>query len=88
VQLAQDRTAKVIGIVESEQQSAIAGATVSVIGYDSEAVETKGSGSFSLPAHAADGQKVQMHAEKSDYRAANQWCSAGDSPCSILLQRN
>ena len=88
VQLAQDRNAKVIGIVEDEKQSAIAGATVSVIGYDSEAVETKGSGSFSLPAHAADGQQVQLHAEKSGYRAANQWCPAGDSPCSIELQRN
>ena len=88
VQLAQDRAAKVIGIVEDEKQSAVAGATVSVIGYDAEAVETKGSGSFSLPAHAADGQQVQLHAEKSGYRAANQWCPAGDSPCSIELQRN
>ncbi len=88
VQLASDRTAKVLGIVEDDKQSAIAGATVSVIGYDSEAVETKSSGSFSLPAHAADGQQVQLHAEKSGYRAANQWCPAGDSPCSILLQRN
>ena len=88
VQLANERSAKVLGIVEDEKQSAIADATVSVIGYDSEAVVTKSSGSFSLPAHAADGQQVQLHAEKSGYRAANQWCPAGDSPCSIELQHN
>ena len=88
VQLANERSAKVIGIVEDEKQAAIAGATVSVIGYDAEAVETKSSGSFSLPAHAADGQQVQLHAEKAGYGAVNQWCPAGDSPCSIMLQRN
>ena len=88
VQLTSDRTANVIGIVQDEKQSAIAGAMVSVIGYDSEAVETKGSGGFSLPAHAADGQQVQLHAEKAGYQAANQWCPAGDDPCSIQLQRN
>jgi hypothetical protein len=88
VQLANDRSAKVIGIVEDENQSAIAGASVSVIGYDAEAEVTKSSGSFSLPAHAADGQQVQLHAEKPGYRSANQWCPAGDSPCSILLQRD
>ena len=88
VTLANERSAKVIGIVEDESQSAIIDATVSVIGYDSEAVVTKSSGSFSLPAHAADGQQVQLHAEKAGYRSANQWCPAGDSPCSIELPRN
>lgn len=88
VQLANDRSAKVMGIVEDEKQASIAGAMVSVIGYDSEAVETKSSGSFSLPAHVADGQQVQLHVEKSGFQAANQWCPAGDSPCSIQLQRN
>ena len=88
VALEKSRTAKVMGIVEDDRQSAIVGATVSVIGYDSEAVVTKASGSFSLPAHAADGQQVQLHAEKPGYRSANSWCPAGDSPCMIELQRN
>jgi hypothetical protein len=73
VTLANDRAAKVIG---------------SVIGYDSEAQVTKTSGNFSLPAHATDGQQVQLHAEKTGYHAANSWCPAGDTPCTILLQRN
>jgi hypothetical protein len=88
VQLDNSRSAKVIGIIEDDQQSAIAGANVSVIGYDAEAETTKASGSFSLPAHAADGQQVQLHAEKSGYRAATSWCPAGDSPCTIQLQRD
>jgi hypothetical protein len=88
VALDKSRTAKVIGIVEDQHQSAIVGATVSVIGYDSEAEVTKSSGSFSLPAHAADGQQVQLHAEKQGYRSANSWCPSGDSPCMIELQRD
>jgi len=89
VPLANERSARILGIVQDEKQSAIAGVTVSVIGYDSEAVVTQSSGGFSLAAHKAEGQQVELHAEKSGYRAANQWCPAGDdSPCSIELQRN
>ena len=88
VPLANDRSAKVIGIVEDDKQTAIAGATVSVIGYDSEAQVTKASGSFSLPAHATDGQQVQVHVEKAGYRGDTLWCAAGDSPCAILLRRH
>ena len=88
VSLANNRAAKVIGIIEDDSShNAIPGATVSVIGYDSEAQVTKTSGSFSLPAHAADAQPVQLHAEKTGYQAANSWCPAGDSPCTILLTR-
>jgi len=88
VQLENPRTANVLGIVEDDTQTAIAGATVSVIGYDTEAQVTKASGNFSLPAHAADGQQVQVHAEKANYHSANSWCPAGDTPCTILLQHN
>jgi hypothetical protein len=88
VALANDRSAKVIGIVEDDKQSAIEGATVSVMGYDSEAQVTKASGNFSLPAHASDGQQVQVHAEKAGYHGSNSWCPAGDSPCSILLKHD
>lgn len=88
VQMANARSAKVIGIVEDDRQSSVAGATVSIIGYDNEAEVTKASGSFALPAHAADGQQVQLHAEKAGYHAANTWCPAGDTPCTILLQRD
>jgi hypothetical protein len=86
LRLGNPRSASVIGIVTDEQNSAIEGATVIVIGYDSEAVVTKMSGSFLLPAHAADGQQVQVHARKNRYKAATQWCPAGNSPCSVVLR--
>jgi hypothetical protein len=85
VALENDRSAQVMGIVEDDQQTAIAGATVSVIGHDSEAQVTKASGNFSLPAHATDGQQVQLHAENAGYHSANSWCPVGDTPCTILL---
>jgi hypothetical protein len=89
VPLANDRAAKVIGIIEDDDKhSSVAGATVSVMGYDAEAQVTKASGSFSLPAHATDGQQVQLHAEKTGYHAANSWCLAGDTPCTISLKRD
>jgi hypothetical protein len=59
VPLQNDRAAKIIGIIEDDKQTAIAGASVSVIGYDSEAQVTKASGNFSLPAHATDGQTAE-----------------------------
>ena len=62
VALDKSRPAKVIDIIEDEHQSAIVDGTVSVIGYDAEAEVTQSSGSFSLPAHAADGQPVQLDA--------------------------
>ena len=87
VALDNPRKARVFGSVQDKHQSSIVGATVSVIGYDSEAEVTKQTGSFSLPAHAADGQQVQLHAEKPGYQSANQWCPAGSTPCVIQLPR-
>jgi len=48
----------------------------------------RSSGSFSLPAYAADGRQVQLHAEKQGDRAANAGSPAGDSPSMIQLQRD
>lgn len=87
IQLAKDTTATIRGIVVDESGKAIAGARVSVIGYESEAVLTAEGGNFSLPAHAADGQQVQLHAEKGGYQAANEWHPAGDHPVTIVLER-
>jgi hypothetical protein len=81
------RSASVRGMVVDERQRAVEGVTINVIGYDIEAEITKSTGGFVLPAHAADGQQVQLHAEKSGYGPANSWCPAGDSPCTILLRR-
>ncbi|MEK7409033.1 MAG: carboxypeptidase-like regulatory domain-containing protein [Acidobacteriota bacterium] len=87
IQLAKDTTAKIRGIVVDQSGKAIVGARVSVIGYESEVVLTAEGGNFSLAAHAADGQQVQLHAEKAGHRPANEWRPAGDHPITIVLQR-
>jgi hypothetical protein len=87
VQLASRPSAQIRGIVVDKMLRAVAGAKVSIIGYGSEAVTTQADGSFSLSAHAADGQQVQLHAEEYGYKALNQWHSAGDMSATIVLER-
>ena len=88
VQLAQDASALVLGIVMDDNNQPIEGARVQVVGYDSEATTTKAGGGFSLPAHKANGQQVQIFAFKEGY-AANppEWHQAGDHPVTIVLRR-
>lgn len=81
------RNVLVRGIVLDESNNAVSGARVSVVGFESEAVTTKADGGFVLPAHAAVGQQVLLHAEKPGYRAVNQYHPAGDEPATIILER-
>ena len=87
VQLARDASATVRGIVADSAGRAIAGAGVSVVGYEGEGLVTQAGGNFQLPAHAANGQQVQLHAEKSGYGAVSQWHPAGDEPATLVLER-
>ncbi len=87
LQLAKDAAATVRGIVVDGQGKAVAGARVSVIGYETEAVVTGTGGNFVLAAHAASGQQVQLHVEKPGYAAVNQWHPAGDEPVTLVLER-
>ncbi len=87
IQLMADETAQVRGMVLDADGEAVAGAFVSVVGYGSEAFTTKADGSFMLPAHAAEGQQVQLHAEKQGYRPVNLWCPAGKAPATLVLER-
>ena len=56
------------GVVKSGNGKSVEGASVSVTGYPEKAV-TDSMGNFSLPAHAADGQMVQVRAEKGMQKA-------------------
>jgi hypothetical protein len=87
VQLRKETGAQVRGIVADESGRGMAGALVSVAGYEKEAVKTTEGGNFTLPAHAADGQQVLLHAEKEGYQAVNHWHPAGDFPATITLKR-
>ncbi len=87
IQLRSDQSASVRGLVTDRSGSAIAGAHVSVTGYESEAVVTQAAGSFVLPAHAASDQNVLLHVEAKGYPGATQWHLAGDHPAAIILDR-
>jgi sugar lactone lactonase YvrE len=51
------------GDVIDEHRRSVVGARVSIVGYPDVAV-TNEEGNFVLPAHAADGQIVQVRAQK------------------------
>ncbi|MGA9527522.1 MAG: hypothetical protein WBS24_05355 [Terriglobales bacterium] len=63
IPLVADTSAKVRGVVVDEGMAAVFGASVSVAGYP-DVVLTDKQGNFSLPAHAGNGQLVEIHAEK------------------------
>lgn len=87
ISLRADDQAQVRGIVEDATGKAIIGARVSVVGYPDEAVTTKEDGSFVLPAHAADGQQVELHVE-GRHQAIDQWHPAGRFPATLVLAGN
>jgi hypothetical protein len=88
VPLQRDTAANVRGIVTDESGRSVAGATVSVVGHEEESVITKDTGNFFLPAHAAEGQQVQLRVEKNSYAAVTQWHPAGSTPATLILARN
>jgi len=65
IQLAPLPSADIRGIVEDEKGRPTEGARVWVLGYD-DVASTGPTGSFSLPAHAADGQQITVLAQKGD----------------------
>lgn len=85
IALSKDTSAKIIGIVLGEDNALLDGVRVSVVGYETEGQVTQTGGNFSLPAHCANGQQVQVSASKSGYRTAVEWHQAGDFPVTITL---
>ena len=73
------------GIVKDEVGRSVAGAHVSISGYQDIAT-TNAMGNFELPAHAADGQMVSVHAEKGDL-VADQTVPAGLTAELVLRKR-
>lgn len=87
IRLKHDDSAKVRGQVVDDNDRAIVGARVFVIGYEPNVVITKEGGNFELPAHAAVGQMVTLHAEKSGYDAVTQLHPAGNHPAKLVLEK-
>ena len=87
IHLKRNDSARVRGQVVDSKNRAIAGARVFIVGYEAEADITKEGGNFDLPAHAAIGQEVLLHAEKPGYPSTKQKHPAGDHPAVLVLER-
>jgi hypothetical protein len=87
VRLTASQTATVRGIVLDESGNAVEGVRVSVVGHEGEMATTGAGGQFVLPAHAANDQQVQLHAEKPGYRGITQHHPAGSFPATLTLER-
>jgi hypothetical protein len=87
VTLKHDTSARVRGIVVDARGNAVKGARVQVVGYDSEGTVTSDGGGFDLPAQAAAGERVPLHAEKQGYKAVNENYPAGDVSARLVLRR-
>lgn len=89
IPLSRDTSARLMGIVVDEANHPLEGAHVGVVGYDGEGVVTKTGGNFSLPAHKANGQQVQIFAFKEGYAASPpEWHQAGDHPVTVVLRHD
>jgi hypothetical protein len=84
LRLEREASAQVRGIVVDSQNRTIAGARVSVIGFEAEATVTDPTGGFVLSAHAAEGQQVQLHIQKQGYSAVTEFHPAGHATTVVL----
>jgi Carboxypeptidase regulatory-like domain len=85
LKLSQLPSANVRGMVEDENGRPIAGALVWVLGYD-ETTTTGTTGSFTLAAHASDGQQVTLLAQKKNLTA--QTTAFAGRPSEIILRKH
>jgi hypothetical protein len=85
IQLDRDTSATVRGVVIDQHRRSIAGAQVSIPGYSDFAL-TDQMGNFVLPAHAADGQIVQVRAQK-DQLVGSMSVPAGKEVVELVLSR-
>ena len=87
VHLRHSTNATIRGAIVDAHQNHVTGVFVEVVGYGTEGVTTKEDGGFLLAAHCADGEDVQLHAQKPGYKATYLTHSAGDNPATIIMDR-
>ena len=86
IRLQHDRSAHVRGQVLDNRGFPVGGAHVNIAGY-SDGTVTDSSGQFEVPAHAADGEQVELHVFKNKFRSVSEWAQAGGQPVTIALGR-
>lgn len=79
--------AKIMGIVLDDNEAPIEGVLIGVVGYESEVWTTQRGGNFSLLAHGAKGQQVELSASKDGYKSTTEWHQVGDFPVTIRLHK-
>jgi len=84
IQLTSDTTAVLRGVVVDERGRPVGNASVSIAGYTDGAV-TDSMGNFVLPAHAAEGQIVQVRAQK-DQLLGSMSVPAGRVPVELVVK--
>jgi hypothetical protein len=86
LRLDHDRTARILGRVVGGDGNPIPNVQISVLGYERESISTGPLGQFNLPAHASDGQQVQLSAFKKGVGSLSQWAPAGENPITLVLR--
>jgi hypothetical protein len=85
IQLSTDTSAMLRGVVLDLHRKSVSGAQVSIPGYAS--VVTDEMGNFALPAHTAEGQVVEVRAQK-DQLSGSMSVPAGKTPVEIVISRH
>jgi hypothetical protein len=87
ITLRRDESATISGQVQDAAGFALAGVRVNLAGHEGEGVETSAFGGFELPAHAAPGEAVRLHAEKAGYAPVEQEDLGGNHEVLLRLAR-
>lgn len=85
IQLHRNTSARVSGVVLDERGRSVASARVSLVGFP-ETTTTNEMGNFELPAHAAEGQSVELRAEKGDLTCT--LLVVAGTPVKLVLRRH
>jgi hypothetical protein len=86
IRLEHDRSAHIRGQVLNKRGYPVDGAQVNIAGY-SDGATTDSSGQFDVPAHAADGEQVELHVFKNKLGSVSAWEQAGGQPVTVDLGR-
>jgi hypothetical protein len=86
IQLGRDTSATIRGDVVDELRRSVVGANVSIMGYP-DVTKTDQMGNFELPAHAAEGQVVQVRAQKGLF-FGHLSAPAGKTPIELVISRH
>lgn len=88
IRLLPDVSAHLLGRVVDSHANPVTDVVVSLVGHESESVRTGPLGQFDLPAHAAEGQLVQVAAYKKGRGSISEWKAAGTAPITLVLSIN